>query len=171
MRRPSRSADKHMGSSMTTQRIQTVLVGIALAALAITPSGCKSEAPAPAPPAAKAAAAPAKDAAPAAEPAAAEVAAPAAGAVAPAKVDPTPAPKPAGEPAAAATTDAKRDVLGKAYVEAYCAQRAGETEKLLDIYTRYGFEEPKQWTAAWTEAAKDSAWVAQITQDAIRKCP
>jgi len=64
-----------------------------------------------------------------------------------------------------------RDKLAKAYLEIYCAQRKKETEKLLEIYTRHGFEDPKAWTKSWTEAASDHAWVAQITQDAIRTCP
>ncbi len=61
--------------------------------------------------------------------------------------------------------------LAKAYVEIYCAQRKKETERLLEIYTRYGFADPKSWTASWTEAAKDDAWVAEITQKAIQTCP
>jgi hypothetical protein len=73
--------------------------------------------------------------------------------------------------AAGAISNEARSKLAKAYLEIYCAQRKQETEKLLEIYTRYGFEEPKAWTEAWTEAAEDHAWVAQITQDAIRTCP
>jgi len=61
--------------------------------------------------------------------------------------------------------------LAKAYIDIYCAQRKGETEKLLEIYTRYGFEDPKTWTDQWTQAATDNAWVARITQEAIRTCP
>ena len=76
---------------------------------------------------------------------------------------------------AAATEKVKaptdKDTLAKAYVEIYCAQRKKETDRLLEIYTRYGFEDPKTWTASWTEAAKDDAWVAEITQKAIQICP
>ena len=61
--------------------------------------------------------------------------------------------------------------LAEAYIDIYCAQRKGETEKLLEIYTRYGFEDPKTWTDQWTQAATDNAWVARITQEAIRTCP
>ena len=64
-----------------------------------------------------------------------------------------------------------KDTLAKAYVEIYCAQRKKETDRLLEIYTRYGFEDPKTWTASWTTAAKDDAWVAEITQKAIQTCP
>ncbi|MBD89177.1 MAG: hypothetical protein CL940_02430 [Deltaproteobacteria bacterium] len=72
-------------------------------------------------------------------------------------------------PTKAAPTD--KDTLAKAYVEIYCAQRKKETERLLEIYSRYGFADPKSWTASWTEAAKDDAWVAEITQKAIQTCP
>ena len=82
------------------------------------------------------------------------------------------------EAAAAASPAATGDkaptdkaTLAKAYVEIYCAQRKKETERLLEIYTRYGFADPKSWTASWTEAAKDDAWVAEITQKAIQTCP
>ena len=76
---------------------------------------------------------------------------------------------------APAASDAKaptdKATLEKAYVEIYCAQRKKEAERLLEIYTRYGFADPKAWTASWTEAAKDDAWVAEITQKAIQTCP
>jgi hypothetical protein len=80
------------------------------------------------------------------------------------------------KPAAAAPTEkvkapTDKDTLAKAYVEIYCAQRKKETDRLLEIYTRYGFEDPKSWTASWTTAAKDDAWVAEITQKAIQTCP
>ena len=61
--------------------------------------------------------------------------------------------------------------LSKAYVEIYCAQRKGETEKLLAIYKKYGFTDPRAWTDAWTEAAKDTAWVARVSQEAMKECP
>ncbi len=61
--------------------------------------------------------------------------------------------------------------LGRAYVAIYCAQRHGEATKLLAIYKQYGFDDPKAWTKAWTKAAKDAAWVAQVTRAAIKKCP
>lgn len=78
----------------------------------------------------------------------------------------------AGAPApGAAKAPTDKAVLEKAYVEIYCAQRKKETERLLEIYTRYGFADPKSWTASWTEAAKDDAWVAEITQKAIQACP
>jgi hypothetical protein len=145
---------------------------VALALLLAAPAaGCKKSEPAApgatttkAQPAAPAAAAPAAAAKPAA-PAAAKNA-PAADPAAAAKA---PVVEPAADPTAAAKGD--KDVLAKAYVEIYCAQRAGKSEELLQIYGKYGFQEPKAWTVAWTEAAKDEAWVARITQDAIRACP
>ena len=76
----------------------------------------------------------------------------------------------AGEAAAAEFTGDKAK-LARTYVDIYCAQRKGETERLLDIYTKAGFEDPKVWTAQWTEATKDKAWVARVTQEAIRACP
>ena len=74
-------------------------------------------------------------------------------------------------PAAGGKAPTDKATLAKAYVEIYCAQRKKETERLLEIYTRYGFADPKSWTASWTEAAKDDAWVAEITQKAIQTCP
>ncbi|MGB0588378.1 MAG: hypothetical protein ACPGU1_01740 [Myxococcota bacterium] len=66
-------------------------------------------------------------------------------------------------------TEAKAK-LAKVYKEIYCAQRRGESEKLLDIYTKNGFEDPETWTKTWTKAAEDGAWVAKTTHDAIRAC-
>jgi hypothetical protein len=60
--------------------------------------------------------------------------------------------------------------LAKVYTEIYCAQRRGESEKLLDIYSKNGFEDPETWTKTWTKAAEDGAWVAKTTHDAIRAC-
>ena len=86
----------------------------------------------------------------------------------PAKVEAAPA---AGAQVATEKAPTDKATLAKAYVEIYCAQRKKETERLLEIYTRYGFADPKGWTASWTEAAKDDAWVAEITQKAIQTCP
>ncbi len=61
--------------------------------------------------------------------------------------------------------------MQRAYVEIYCAQRKGEAQALLDLYAKYGFTDPAAWTKAWTEHAKDAAWVAQITSEAISACP
>lgn len=87
---------------------------------------------------------------------------------APSKTETAPTPGEAPAPGKAPTD---KETLAKAYVEIYCAQRKKETERLLEIYTRYGFADPKTWTASWTEAAKDDAWVAEITQKAIQTCP
>ena len=127
-----------------------------------------------------------KSAPPTAKPEApAKKAAPAEGA--PAKAGPAKAEK--AEPAApaAANIDTKTTVakpgaeadgmdsetkakLAKVYTEIYCAQRRGESEKLLDIYTKNGFDDPESWTKTWTKAAEDGAWVAKTTHDAIRAC-
>ncbi len=72
-------------------------------------------------------------------------------------------------PAAAEGID--KAEIAKTYIEVYCAQKAGETEKLFDIYSAHGFTDPATWTKVWTEAAKDKPWVARITQDALRACP
>ena len=72
-----------------------------------------------------------------------------------------------GDEGAGAEAKAK---LAKVYKEIYCAQRRGESERLLDIYTKNGFEDPETWTKTWTKAAEDGAWVAKTTHDAIRAC-
>lgn len=64
-----------------------------------------------------------------------------------------------------------RETLEKAYMEIYCAQRKGEADKLITVFERYGFQDPRAWTVAWTEAVKDQAWVARITQQAMASCP
>lgn len=92
------------------------------------------------------------------------------GTKAPEGADAEPKAEPKTEPKAEPLTGEKAK-LAKAYIDIYCAQRKGETEKLLEIYTRYGFEDPKTWTDQWTGAAEDKAWVARITQQAIRTCP
>lgn len=83
----------------------------------------------------------------------------------------TEAPKPASPKPAAGPIAGDRAKMGEAFVEIYCAQQAGEADKLLAIYKRYGFQDPKAWTKAWTEAAKDEAWIARITERAVAKCP
>lgn len=83
----------------------------------------------------------------------------------------TEAPKPASPKPATGPIAGDRAKMGEAFVEIYCAQQAGEADKLLAIYKRYGFQDPKAWTKAWTEAAKDEAWIARITERAVAKCP
>lgn len=73
-----------------------------------------------------------------------------------------------GEPPDGASEERKR--LERAYVEIYCAQRAGKSDELLALYEEYGFDDPKAWTEAWTEAAKDEEWVARVTQKAAEEC-
>lgn len=90
---------------------------------------------------------------------------------APSEAKPTPSPTGKAASADTPTVNLDRAGLEKAFLDIWCAQRKGETEKLLDIYTKHGFDDPKAWTEAWTEAAKDGAWVATITQDAMRQCP
>lgn len=76
-----------------------------------------------------------------------------------------------GDQAAGEEDGTGRATLAEAYEEVYCAQRKRETDRLLEIYSKYGFEDPKAWTEAWTEAAQDEAWVAEISQAAIEACP
>ena len=70
---------------------------------------------------------------------------------------------------AGADAETKAKLAG-VYKEIYCAQRRGESEKLLEIYTKHGFDDPETWTKSWTKAAQDGAWVAKTTHDAIRAC-
>jgi len=117
----------------------------------------------------------AKDAAPEPAPVVEKAPAAAAPAASPAEAAPAPAigvdttvAKPAAEvPGAGVASKAK---LASVYKEIYCAQRRGESEKLLEIYTRNGFDDPETWTKAWTKAAQDGAWVAKTSHDAIRAC-
>jgi hypothetical protein len=76
----------------------------------------------------------------------------------------------AGEPTPALPM-VSRETLEKAYKEIYCAQRKGEADKLITIFERYGFRDPRSWTVAWTDAVKDQQWVARITQQAMADCP
>lgn len=78
--------------------------------------------------------------------------------------------QPAGSEPDARADAATKAKLADVYKEIYCAQRRGESEKLLDIYTANGFDDPEAWTKVWTQAAKDGAWVAKTTHDAIRAC-
>jgi len=66
---------------------------------------------------------------------------------------------------------AERDRLWAAYIASYCAQRRGDTLSLRAIHVEHGFEEPARWREAWERAAKDSEWLAEITQAAIAACP
>lgn len=144
---------------MATSR-QAVRTALVLAAMMLASAGCKSDPPPASGPDTQSEKAP---------PAAAEASSPAPEKTAaqgeePEGTVPSAAIKEPGAPP-------DKDQLHKAYLEIYCAQRREQTEKLLEIYTRYGFEDPKTWTKVWTEAAKDSAWVAEITQEATRTCP
>ena len=77
----------------------------------------------------------------------------------------------AGVPSGAgAAKGDKRKRLWECYQEVYCAQKKGEMDKILDIYKKYGFETPKQFTAAWTEAAKDTEWLSRLAHDVSKKC-
>jgi hypothetical protein len=143
--------------------MRPTLVNTLLTALTVVTLGaCTKDAP----PAAKATAgaeAPAKPAAP-----------PAFAAEAPAKPvassigtdTKVTSPAAAGEGA----NDETKAKLAKVYTEIYCAQRRGESEKLLEIYVKHGFDDPETWTKTWTKAAQDGAWVAKTTHDAIRAC-
>lgn len=145
------------------ERVRTFLFAGALVLAAGTiGAGCKKSEE-PAKPSAAVSGAKAEAAPEAAKPADGDKPAPAEGEAKPA-VD--------GDKAAPAAAEASdKTEIGKTYIEVYCAQKAGETEKLFDIYSAHGFTDPATWTKVWTEAAKDKAWVARITQDALRACP
>ena len=143
-------------SSMHTHTLMTALVILVLVA-------CGKESPPTPPPAPSAAKAEPAKAEPAKEAPVTAAGKPGAGIVTEVAVV-----KPTGsdEPMDAET----RAKLAKVYMEIYCAQRRGESEKLLDIYTSNGFDDPEAWTKVWTRASKDGAWVAKTAQDAIDKC-
>ncbi|NOZ00662.1 MAG: hypothetical protein GXP54_02075, partial [Deltaproteobacteria bacterium] len=63
-----------------------------------------------------------------------------------------------------------KDELWKCYQEVYCAQKKGEMDKILDIYKKYGFETPQEFTRVWIEAAKDTDWVSKLANDVSKKC-
>ena len=63
-----------------------------------------------------------------------------------------------------------KKVLEKCYLEVYCAQKRGDMSKILDIYKKYGFQTPAQWTRAWLEAAKDRDWVSEVARKASKAC-
>lgn len=79
--------------------------------------------------------------------------------------------KPADGPTPAEDIVLDKPTLQKAYLEAHCAQKKGETDGLLDVYKKYGFEKPEQWSKAWSKAAKDPEFVAKLTQAAKEACP
>lgn len=64
-----------------------------------------------------------------------------------------------------------RDNLEAAYLQIYCMNKKGDAAKLLEVYKKYGFEDPKKWTEAWKEAAKDTEWVTRIHHQALKACP
>ena len=150
---------------MRTRIMHTLLISLSAVALV----ACTKSTP-PAKPAVEAPAPPQESPAKSAPPAAeadekqATEAAPKAAIAADTKVA-----KPAAPEAGGADADTKAK-LAAVYTEIYCAQRRGESEKLLDIYTKHGFDDPETWTKTWTKAAQDGAWVAKTTHDAIRAC-
>lgn len=75
--------------------------------------------------------------------------------------------RPAGEGegvAGKAKTAVNKETLAKAYEEIYCAQKQGKTDQILDIYKKYGFESPKEWTEAWAATSEDVEWQAALTR-------
>ncbi len=64
----------------------------------------------------------------------------------------------------AARTVVNKEMLAKAYEEIYCAQKRGETDEILDIYKRYGFDTPKAWTEAWSRTSEDAEWQEALTR-------
>ncbi len=89
----------------------------------------------------------------------------------PAAGEAKPADPAAGDPAAAAPAAVDKETLGKAYEEIYCAQKKGETDKIMDIYKKYGFTDPKAWTEAWSKASEDTTWFQDITKKVQEACP
>ncbi|MBM4386314.1 MAG: hypothetical protein FJ088_01165 [Deltaproteobacteria bacterium] len=63
-----------------------------------------------------------------------------------------------------------KEKLTRAYEEIYCAQKRQEMDKLLDIYKKYGFESPKDFSRTWIEAAKDTDWLTKLAQEVPKKC-
>lgn len=61
-------------------------------------------------------------------------------------------------------TAVNKDLLAKAYEEIYCAQKKGQTDQILDIYKKYGFATPKDWTEAWARTSEDAQWQADLTK-------
>jgi hypothetical protein len=84
--------------------------------------------------------------------------------------DPAGAPEPPATPPESAGVEASgktavnKETLAKAYEEIYCAQKMGRTDQILDIYKKYGFESPKQWTEAWAATSEDVQWQADLTR-------
>ena len=153
-----------------THILLTLLAICALAACSQKTTSAPEKAPAAAPAATPTA--PAENAKPAGEdkePAAQANSAPKAQAAANPSIDSKTNVVPPAENGEGMDNDAKAK-LAKVYTEIYCAQRRGESEKLLDIYTKNGFDDPEAWTKTWTKAAEDGAWVAKTTHDAIRQC-
>ncbi len=74
------------------------------------------------------------------------------------------------EPAAAEVkTVVNKETLAKAYEEIYCAQKRGETDKILDISKKYGFETPASWAEAWKSTSDDPDWQAALTKRVMTK--
>ena len=64
-----------------------------------------------------------------------------------------------------------RATLEKAYVEIDCARLKNDPAKLEAVFTKYGFNHPKLWTAAWAKASSDKEWVAKLVLAAHKACP
>jgi hypothetical protein len=71
---------------------------------------------------------------------------------------------PAQPAVARARTVVNREMLAKAYEEIYCAQKNGQTDQILDIYKKYGFDTPKDWTEAWSQTSDDTEWQEALTR-------
>ena len=70
------------------------------------------------------------------------------------------------------SSDPEKITLEAAYLEIYCVQKLGETEKLLDVYKRHGFEDPGKWVAMWKKHSReDTEWVIALTERALKTCP
>lgn len=63
-----------------------------------------------------------------------------------------------------------REKLFECYKEIYCAQQKQEFDKIIDIYKKYGFENPKDFTKIWLEVAKDKEWHQRIVNKIPKSC-
>jgi hypothetical protein len=64
-----------------------------------------------------------------------------------------------------------RDKLAQCYEEIYCAQKAGEMDKIVDIYKKYNFEKPEKFSRLWIKMAQDKDWMEKVIKEIPKKCP
>lgn len=64
-----------------------------------------------------------------------------------------------------------RDKLAQCYEEIYCAQKAMEFDKIIDIYKKYGFDKPEKFSKLWIKMAQDKEWMEKVIKEIPKKCP